>query len=90
MLLISYTGKFKKDVKRCKKRNWDMDKLKTIIADLAVPRPLPKENYDHDLKGNFNGRRECHIEPDWLLMYVQTETELILERTGSHAGLFKN
>ena len=75
-------------MKACKKRNYKLDLLKDIIGMLRIPEPLPPKNRDHSLIGNYAGYRECHIQPDWLLIYQQSETELLLYRTGTHADLF--
>jgi mRNA interferase YafQ len=88
MLAILYATKFKKDFKTCVKRNYDMSLLQQAIDTLIIPAPLPLKNKDHNLSGNYSGYRECHIQPDWLLIYNQTDTELLLYRTGSHADLF--
>lgn len=88
MLQVSFVGKFKKDYKICKKRSYNMELLQSIIDELAIPQPLPLKNKDHNLSGNYSGYRECHILPDWLLIYQQTEEELILYRTGTHSDLF--
>lgn len=88
MLKVSFVGKFKKDYKLCQKRGCDMKLLQTVINTLAIPEVLPYRNKDHMLNGNYANKRECHIQPDWLLIYQQTEKELILYRTGSHADLF--
>lgn len=88
MLEISFTGKFKKDYKVCKKRGYNIKLLQSVIDILAVPEALPIKNKDHSLSGNYVDKRECHIQPDWLLIYQQTENELILYRTGTHADLF--
>ena len=86
---IRYTSQFKKDFKRVKKQNKDTDKLKTVIELLSSGEPLDRKYLDHPLTGNWNNHRDCHIEPDWLLIYRITESELVLERTGSHSELFK-
>ena len=90
MLNVIYSGQFKKDYKRCQKRGFDIRLLQSIVAVLAIPAPLPPKNKDHDLKGNYNGRRECHITPDWLLIYEVDGDDLILylTRTGTHSDLF--
>ena len=88
MLELSRSGKFKKDYIRCMKRGYDTDKLEEIVDILRIPEELPLKNKDHILVGNYAGCRECHIAPDWLLIYRQTETELILDRTGTHSDLF--
>ena len=72
-----------------KKRRKNMDKLKAIVEFLANDQVLPASCRDHALIGNYADHRECHIEPDWLLIYRQIDDILIFERTGSHADLFK-
>jgi mRNA interferase YafQ len=88
MLNVIYTGRFKKDYKKCIKRGLDIDLLKSVVNILALPATLPVKNQDHDLKGNYKGRRECHITPDWLLIYEVDGNDLYLDRTGSHSDLF--
>ena len=88
MLDVRYSTKFKKDFKASVKRHKNMALLQQVIDTLRIPEPLPVKNRDHNLSGNYAGYRECHIEPDWLLIYEQTNTELLLHRTGSHADLF--
>lgn len=90
MLTIKYQNSFKKDFKLVKKRGYDISKLQKIIDLLASKQPLPQANKDHNLIGNYSGCRECHITPDWLLIYEINEDELILHllRTGSHSDLF--
>ena len=83
------TSQFKKDVKRMKKRGKKFVVFKEIIADLVAGNELPEKYRDHYLVGQYKGSRECHIEPDWLLIYELTEGELILIRTGGHSDLFK-
>jgi mRNA interferase YafQ len=81
--------RFHKDVERMKRHGKNMEKLKVIIDLLAAQEPLPIKNQDHKLQGKYLDRRECHIEPNWLLVYKCDETTLTLERTGSHADLFE-
>lgn len=88
MLDVRYSTKFKKDFKSCVKRGYKMPLLQQTIDTLRIPAPLPQKNKDHNLSGSFSGYRECHIEPDWLLIYRQEENELLLYRTGTHADLF--
>lgn len=88
MLNVRYSTKFKKDFKTCVKRGYQMSLLQQAIDTLRIPAPLPPQNRDHNLIGNYSGYRECHIEPDWLLIYKQTDDELRLDRTGTHADLF--
>ncbi len=79
---------FKKDVKRAEKRGKDMAKLKAVIMLLLDDQPLEPRHRDHPLKGDWVGYRDLHIEPDWLLLYRVTETELMLARMGTHSDLF--
>ncbi len=74
----------KKDVKRLQKSGKDMTKLTEVIKKLANGEILPPEYCDHALTGNYKNYRDCHLEPDWLLIYQSSETELVLVRTGSH------
>lgn len=90
MYKIVYTNRMKKDVRLMKKRGKDIRKLVTVLSLLANGNPLPVQYKDHSLSGNLRDFRECHIEPDWLLMYQIHEDMLILSATatGSHADLF--
>ncbi len=90
MLQIEYTNRMKKDVKLMKKRGKDLSKLVAVLDLLSKGEVLPSKYYDHALAGDLNDFRECHIEPDWLLIYQIIENELILSATatGSHADLF--
>lgn len=90
MLTIKYQAAFKKDYKRIVKRGYDMRLLEKVIELLANQKPLPEKNRDHQLSGDYAGCRECHITPDWLLVYEVADEELILylTRTGSHSDLF--
>lgn len=88
MLKLSATSQFSKDLKLCKKRNYNLDLLYSVVNILRIPASLPLSNKDHNLKGNYKGKRECHIAPDWLLIYVIKDDELLLYRTGTHADLF--
>ncbi len=87
---IQITTQFKKDYKQAVKRGCDIPKLKKVISMLADGEQLPQKYSDHALKGIFSGYRECHIEPDWLLIYKILEDVLVLSlyRTGSHSDLF--
>ena len=90
MLKIRYTNKFKKDFKTIIKRGYDSKKLETILHLLVQNKPLSEKNKDHNLSGNWGGFRECHIEPDWLLIY-KIEHDIVtltLMRTGTHSDLF--
>lgn len=88
MLAISFTGQFKKDYKLCKKRGYNIDLFAEVINILSKPDILPAKNKDHFLTGNYANKKECHIAPDWLLIYRIEGNELILYRTGTHADLF--
>ena len=88
MLDVRYSTKFKKDFKTCVKRHYKMELLQQAIDILRIPVALPPKNRDHNLSGNYSKYRECHIEPDWLLIYRQENNELLLYRTGTHADLF--
>ncbi|HRI37493.1 MAG TPA: type II toxin-antitoxin system YafQ family toxin [Nitrospira sp.] len=88
MLLLKTTSRFLKDLKLAKKRGYDIDKLEAIVDLLQAQTPLPPKNKDHTLTGEWNHHRECHNQPDWLLIYRIEATILILERTGTHADLF--
>ena len=82
--------KFQKDLKRVQRRGYDLSLLTEILKKLANGESLPEKNRDHLLTGNFSGCRECHITPDWLLVYEIYEEELLLylTRTGTHSDLF--
>lgn len=88
--IIKATTRFQKDLKKMKKRGYDLSLLSDIIKKLAEGQPLPIKNRDHSLTGNYSNCRECHITPDWLLIYEIYEDELFLylTRTGSHSDLF--
>ncbi len=88
MLDVRYSTKFKKDFKACAKRSYNMAILQQIVDTLRIPANLPPKNVDHSLSGNYSGYRECHISPDWLLIYRRDGNELLLYRTGTHADLF--
>ncbi len=87
---IRPTTKFQKDLKKAKKRGYDISLLTEVIKMLAAGETLPAKNKDHVLSGNYAGCRECHITPDWLLVYEIDGEELLLylTRTGSHSDLF--
>ena len=89
MLQPIYKKKFEKDYKRIQKRGKDIKKLKDVVNILAQEKPLDKKLLDHALKGEYSDCRECHIEPDWLLIYTVNNPHIIFLRTGSHADLFK-
>ncbi|WP_367871397.1 type II toxin-antitoxin system YafQ family toxin [Luteolibacter sp. Populi] len=85
---LTQTGQFRKDVKRQAKRAKDLAKLKAVVGLLQSGSELPERLRDHSLSGNWSGWRDCHIDPDWLLIYKLLPDELILGRTGSHSDLF--
>ncbi len=91
MLVLKTTAKFRKDYKKVKKRGLDMSLLEKVIQDLLEEKQLDPKYKDHALTGNYIGFRECHIQPDWLLIYTINHNELILtaSATGSHSDLFK-
>ena len=88
MLLLVRKSRFKKDYKKLKSSGKDLNKLRLVIELLVQGNDLPSKNRDHFLIGKYKDFRECHIEPDWLMIYKLTSTELILVRTGSHSELF--
>ena len=91
MLEIVLSNRFKKDLKLISKRGYDLNLLDKIVTQLANQQPLPPQNKDHNLSGDFIGFRECHILPDWLLVYRVDEGNLILmlSRTGTHSDIFR-
>lgn len=90
MLTPVRSSQFKRDVKRLQKRGKDMAKLRDLLELLIEQAPLPESYQDHPLRGNWNGYRDAHIEPDWLLLYRVEGDELQLTRTGSHPDLFQS
>ncbi len=88
---VKFTTQFKKDLKLAKKQNKDIEKLFAVVELLANGEKLDFKYNDHDLSGNYKGTRECHIEPDWLLVYEYQNDILVLMlyRLGSHSELFK-
>jgi len=89
LLEVLYTRQFEKDVKKSKKRGKDLGKLKKVLQLLIDGAPLSRQYKDHILVGNYKDRRECHLEPDWLLIYKVDTATIVFERTGSHSDLFK-
>ena len=89
MMELKTTSKFKKDYKRCKKRGYDMTLLKDVINTLLAEKPLEEKHRDHALVGKYTGFRECHVLPNWLLIYCIDDGSLILTaaRTGTHSDL---
>ncbi|MBQ9636533.1 MAG: type II toxin-antitoxin system YafQ family toxin [Prevotella sp.] len=90
MYSIDYSGRFRKDLRRCEKRGLDIAKIKFAVKLLAETGQLPAQYRPHRLKGNREGQWECHIEPDWLMVWEQSDTHLTLLflQTGTHADLF--
>ena len=87
---IRPTSRFVKDLKRVQKRGYDISLLADVIKELADGQELPQKNKDHALVGDFDGCRECHITPDWLLIYEMDHESIVLylTRTGTHSDLF--
>ncbi|MCD8190191.1 MAG: type II toxin-antitoxin system YafQ family toxin [Clostridiales bacterium] len=90
MYEIVPSARFRKDYKTAVKRGYNMKLLERVVDQLAAGQPLDAKHRDHVLSGNYNGVRECHITPDWLLLYDinGTELALLLLRTGTHSDLF--
>ena len=90
MLEVFYSNQFKKDYKKAVKRHNDVEELFKVIELLKNQQPLPPEKRDHALTGDYSGYRECHVHPDFLLVYkvVDSQLQLYLYRTGTHADLF--
>jgi mRNA interferase YafQ len=88
MRTIRYLGQFKKDYRLMDKRGMDMKKLRTVIEKLVNEVELEAHYKDHPLRGKFAGARDCHITPNWILIYAVIENELRLIRTGTHSDLF--
>jgi len=89
MLTPVYTRQFARDVKRMKSRSKNLEKLKILIRSLTEEQQIDAIHRDHKLIGDWQGRRECHIESDWLLIYKIEIDRIVFERTGSHSDLFK-
>jgi len=85
---LSQTAQYKKDIKKQIKRGKDFRKLVTVLEILLSENELLKKHKDHALRGRWRDRRDCHIEPDWILIYRILEDEIRLERTGTHSELF--
>ena len=86
--LLLTTTAFERDLRRLERQRKDIDKLEDIVNFLQARKPLPPRCRPHALRGAWSGHWDCHVDPDWLLLYRVTETRLILVRTGSHAELF--
>ena len=91
MYIVKPTTKFQKDLKLIQRRGYDISLLTDVIKIIASGEPLPEQYNDHPLQGNYKGCRECHITPDWLLVYsIDKETVILyLTRTGTHSDLFR-
>ena len=88
MLKLETTNRFEKDYVTVKKRGKDIKKLQDIVNNLLINKPLSEKNRLHMLSGNWNNHHECHIEPDWLLIFLKTDIAIRLVRTGTHSDLF--
>lgn len=86
---LIYSSQFKKDFKKVKSRGKDISQLETVINKLLNKEQMESKYRDHKLSGRWKNFRDCHIEPDWILIYQLADDALILERTGSHSDLFK-
>ena len=89
MLVPAYTKQFERDTKRMKKRGKNIEKMKIIIRCIVAEETLDAIHREHKLIGNWKGRCECHIESDWLLIYLIESNRVIFERTGTHSDLFQ-
>ena len=89
MLIPAFTKQFERDTKRMEKRGKNLEKLKITIRSIVAEEALDAINRDHKLIGNWRGRRECHIESDWLLIYMVESDRVVFERTGTHSDLFQ-
>ena len=89
MFTVVYRNKFKKNLDQMIKRGKDPENIKLVLIALVNEQPLDPKQKDHPLTGNYKGFRDCHIEPDWVMIYRIKEDKLYLERTGTHSDLFK-
>lgn len=89
MLQIKFTSRFVRDWKVLRRKHYDQNLLETVMSLLAAQTALPAKYRDHALTGEWKEHRECHLKPDWLLIYYRTETVLIMVATGSHDDMFK-
>ena len=89
MKRLSQTNQFSRDIKRMRKRGKDLHKLQEVVRQLAADSPLAPKHRDHPLIGPWVPSRDCHVEPDWILIYTADDDSLRLERTGTHSDLFK-
>jgi mRNA interferase YafQ len=90
MKRVSQTKQFHRDVKRMRKRGKELSKLQDLVCQLAEGKPLSPQYRDHPLVGAWAPSRDCHVEPDWILIYTPGLETLLLERTGTHADVFRN
>ena len=88
MLNLTYTNQFKKDLKLIDKRHKDIKKLKSLIKKIINEEILEQKYKKHKLAGVYKNRWECHIEPDWLIIYLEDNSDVVFERTGTHSDLF--
>ncbi len=88
MLDVRYSTQYKKDMKTCARRKYDMELMKQVIDILRIPAELPAQYRNHNLTGQYRDYQECHITADWLLVYRYANGELFLYRTGTHSDLF--
>ena len=88
MLVLATTAQFRRDSKLARKRGLGLDRLGAVVDMLLREETLPARYQDHALLGAYSGKRECHIAPDWLLVYRVADGRLIADRTGTHADLF--
>jgi mRNA interferase YafQ len=88
MLETQHSNQFEKDVERARRRGKDLTRLRAVMDTLLEPRPLEPRHHDHKLKGSWIGYRECHVEPDWLLIYKPLPDAILFVRTGTHQDLF--
>ena len=89
ILAVRQATAFRRDVRRLGRRGADLAKLEKVVALLAAKKPLEPRHRDHPLSGDWKSFRDCHVEPDWVLIYRVEGNELLLARTGSHADLFE-
>lgn len=89
MLKPFHSKKFQKDLKKITKQRKNLAKLKSVMEDLINEKPLDRKFLDHPLKGDYTDCRECHLEPDWLLIYLIEKPNIKFLRTGSHSELFQ-
>lgn len=85
---LIWTRRFSRDVKRARRRNWNLETLQTVIEILQSAETLPQEYKPHPLRGKYAGYMECHLESDWLLIWKQDRESVYLTRTGTHSDLF--